>query len=210
MSPTLLIATSALLRALSGPVDRADETDAGEVATSQTESAAQPAAASAGRVSACRDQTPAASAIRIAEDAEPGQRLVLAGRVLNADGRTPAAGITVYAYQADATGRYSARRGPDDNQTPRLCGVLRTDSAGNFRIDSIRPGSYGGGGSAHIHFEVWNDRLPHRHFTLTFEERPAGGGVEAASRAGDRAATRRPIVRDSRGVWHCVRDLRLS
>lgn len=135
MSPTLWLATSALLRALSGSVDRADETDAEESATTYADATALPAAASSGRTTACRDQIPSGSAIRIAEENEPGQRLVLAGRVLNADGKTPAAGMTVYAYQADATGRYSAKRGPDDNQSPRLCSVLRTDAAGNFRIE---------------------------------------------------------------------------
>lgn len=209
MSPTIWLATSALMRALSGSVDRADESATPEPAMQHAEPAAGAPAAT--RVS-CRDQNPAASSVRIAGESEPGQRLVLEGRVIGPDGRTPAAGATIYAYQADATGRYSAKRGPDDNQSPRLCGVLRADADGNFRIESVRPGAYGGGGSAHIHLEVWSERLSRRHFTLTFEERrPAGGlGAPALARSGDRSAPQRPVVRDARGVWHCVRDLRLS
>jgi protocatechuate 3,4-dioxygenase beta subunit len=213
VSPTLWLATSALLRALSGSVDTPNDTGAAdEVASPHAESAALPVASTA-RTTACRDQVPSGSSIRIADENEPGQRLVLAGRVLDPDGRTPAAGMTVYAYHADATGRYSAKRGgADDNTHPRLCGILKTDAAGNFRIESIRPGAYAGAGSAHIHFEVWNERLPHRHFLLTFEERPLARGSDAAAlaRSGDRSATHRPVVRDARGVWLCVRDLRLS
>ena len=213
MSPTLWIATSALLRALSGSVDTANDPGAAEESATLHAEAAAVSATPTGRTTACRDQMPSASAIRIVEDSEPGQRLVLAGRVLDSDGKTPAAGMTIYAYHADATGRYSARKsGADDNTNPRLCGILKTDAAGNFRIESIRPGAYGGGGSAHIHFEVWNERQAHRHFLLTFEERPLARGfqADALARSGDRAATHRPVVRDAQGVWHCVRDLRLS
>lgn len=211
MSPSLWIATSALLRALSGSVDRADDHRAVETASALPEASAT-APAAVPRATPCRDQSPAAPTARLADDAEPGQRLVVSGRVTRADGRTPVPGITVYAYQADATGRYSAKPGPDNNQAPRLCGILRTDPAGNFRIESVRPGSYGGGGAAHMHFEVWNEGEPHRHFTLTFEEKRAIEGFDAAAlaRSGDRGATQRPLVRDPRGVWQCVRDLRLS
>lgn len=204
MTPTLFLATSALLRALGGPVDAA------ELDAAATASAAEPATAPAR--GHCRDQSPAGASLRLAEDSEPGQRLIVTGRVVAGDGRTPVAGIMVYAYQADAAGRYSARGGPDDNQSPRLCGVLRTDAAGRFRLDSVRPGSYAGGGSAHIHFEVWREGGARRPFVLTFEEQPAPRGADpaAAAAAGERGADRRPVVRDARGVWHCVRDLRLS
>ena len=56
---------------------------------------------------------------------------------LEADG-APAAGIIVYAYQTDATGIYprgSTRHG-------RLRGWVRTDEAGRYRFDTIRPGAY--------------------------------------------------------------------
>lgn len=206
VSPVIWLATSALLRALSGPVDRVDEGGAAGTVAPPAEAASVAAGTS------CRDQAPAGASTRIAPDGEPGQRLVLEGRVLGPDGHSPAAGVTVYAYQADAKGRYSAQPGPDDNQNPRLCGVVRTDEGGRFRIDSIRPGAYAGGRSAHIHFEVWRDREPHGRFLLTFEERrpPRGADVGGLAGAGDRTATRRPLVLDPRGTWHVVRDLRLS
>lgn len=206
MSPTLWLTTGALLRALSGAVDGADETANEEAAATHAEAAAPQAA----RATPCREQTPAGSSAHLTAENEPGQRLVVAGRVVGPDGRTPAAGVTVYAYQADATGRYSAKSGPDDNQNPRLCAILRTDAAGNFRLDSVRPGAYAGAGSAHIHFEIWSERQARRQFLLTFKERPAAKDAESAAAAGDRHAPRRPVVRDVRGVWHCVRDFRLS
>lgn len=43
---------------------------------------------------------------RIASEGEPGSPLVINGRLYLQDGRTPAPGITVFAYQTDASGVY--------------------------------------------------------------------------------------------------------
>src|SRR5215831_20910733 len=66
---------------------------------------------------------------KIADEREPGQRLVVSGQVFAPDGVTPAAGVMVYAYQTDATGHYQ-----NDPQTrvARLHGWARTDAQGRF------------------------------------------------------------------------------
>ena len=86
--------------------------------------------------------------MHIAPPAEPGERLVITGRLLRADGRTPAAGVTLFAYQTNAKGRYVER----DGKPHGLSGRLRTDAQGRYRIETIRPGAYPGRTDpAHIH-----------------------------------------------------------
>jgi protocatechuate 3,4-dioxygenase beta subunit len=80
---------------------------------------------------------------------EPGEPLVVEGTVVAADGSTPVAGASVYAYHTDVGGEY----GPGGSRDPRLRAYLRTDAGGRFRIVTIKPGSYPQGGvAAHIHF----------------------------------------------------------
>ena len=86
--------------------------------------------------------------MQIAPPAEPGERLVIAGRILKADGRTPAPGVTLFAYQTNAKGRYIERNGKPYG----LSGRLQSDAHGRYRIETIRPGAYPGRvDPAHIH-----------------------------------------------------------
>ena len=86
----------------------------------------------------------------IAAKDEPGERLVLKGTLYGADGSTPLPNVSIYAYQTDATGVYS--RPVDDSRNPRLKAWARTDAQGRFEFDTIKTGSYPGGGNpAHIH-----------------------------------------------------------
>ena len=93
------------------------------------------------------------SNIRIAAPAEPGDRLVISGTVLRADGRTPAANVVLLAYHTNVKGIYPRRS--DGNRRGTLQGTLRTDAKGRYRIDTIRPGGYPGRvDPAHIHLVV--------------------------------------------------------
>ena len=82
-----------------------------------------------------------ASKSRIAPESEPGTPFVLHGRVLQADGKTPAAGAVVFAYQTDAKGLY---REPG-KQGWRLKGWAITDQEGRFEFSTIRPAPYPAG-----------------------------------------------------------------
>ncbi|MFI4898272.1 MAG: intradiol ring-cleavage dioxygenase [Phycisphaerales bacterium JB059] len=80
----------------------------------------------------------------IAGPEEPGDRMVLRGRVVEGHGVTPAAGVLVYAYHTDATGVYR-REGQETGNGRRhgvLRGWLRTDPLGRYEIRSIRPAAY--------------------------------------------------------------------
>ena len=89
---------------------------------------------------------------------ETGDRLVVAGQVFREDGKTPAPGVTAYAYNTDAQGYYG------ENHTeypPRLYGWMKTDVSGRFEMLTIKPGRYPGMKvPAHIHFSFWGGGYP--------------------------------------------------
>jgi protocatechuate 3,4-dioxygenase beta subunit len=157
----------------------------------------------------CRDKVPTGAAIRLAPANEPGEPLVIEGRVTGRDGR-PLAGAVIHAYQADAAGEY----GDLVNDNPRLCGVLRTDARGLYRIATVRPSSRRNleGGPPHVHFELRVRGRPGVQALLQFDELRgvAPAAVRAKTLEGVRTGTTRPIARDAGGVWRCVRDFRLD
>lgn len=93
----------------------------------------------------------------LAGPSEPGEPLVISGRVLASDGCTPLGDVTVEAWHANAQGEYynvlDERRDPP--QQYRLRGRLRTDAQGTYRFETIMPGSYKMGIATrprHVHF----------------------------------------------------------
>lgn len=102
--------------------------------------------------------TALSSQIRITRADEPGEKLLVEGRVFAPDGRTPAPGVTVYAYNTDMQGYYGENR---REYPPRIYGWMKTDSVGHFELLTIRPGRYPGMQvPAHIHFELWGAGYP--------------------------------------------------
>ncbi len=98
-----------------------------------------------------------------AMNGEPlGERIVVSGRVLDESGR-PVPGTLVEIWQANAAGRYIHRK--DQHHAPldpNFFGAGRcvTDSEGNYRFVSVRPGAY----PWKNHVNAW--RPPHIHFSL--------------------------------------------
>ncbi|MBP6391725.1 MAG: hypothetical protein KA175_12055 [Flavobacteriales bacterium] len=93
----------------------------------------------------------------IAAPDEPGDRMIIRGRVLRADTKTPYAGAVLYAYNTDITGHYATSDTNDHilRWHGRLHGWCRTDADGRYELHSIRPGAYPNGKApAHIHAAV--------------------------------------------------------
>jgi len=95
---------------------------------------------------------------RIAPFEEPGEQLVISGKVFGANCRIAVAGVTVYAYQTDANGYYR----PDHHipdwkmRRPRLEGTARTGADGAYEFQTIRPAPYPERNNpAHVHFVLW-------------------------------------------------------
>jgi protocatechuate 3,4-dioxygenase beta subunit len=106
------------------------------------------------------------SVARIAPASEPGEPLVVHGRVVAEDGKSPVGGAIVFAYHTDRAGLYDRPGSPPHRW--RLKGWARTAADGTFRFDTIRPGAYPNRNiPQHIHVQLlhadgrryWSDEL---------------------------------------------------
>ena len=91
-----------------------------------------------------------------------GERIIVAGRVLDDDGR-PLAGALIEIWQANSAGRYAHDADRHDAPLdPHFSGVGRavTGPDGAFRFTTIKPGAY----PWHNHPNAW--RPAHIHYSL--------------------------------------------
>jgi protocatechuate 3,4-dioxygenase beta subunit len=146
--------------------------------------------------------------IVIAPPGEPGQPLLVEGRVFRPDGKTPAGGVVVYVYQTDITGRYQKLPG----QPPRLRGWMKTDAEGRYQYRTIRPAPYPGNDiPAHVHTQLWGAGWPAQYNEdLNFAD---DRFVKEADRRRSSALGSFAFVCAPRlvaGVQHCTHNLRLK
>lgn len=148
---------------------------------------------------------------RIAPAGEPGTPLEITGVVFQADGRTPAAGVVIYAYQANARGVY-----PNPDGTPAsagdhgtLRGWVRTDSLGRYRFLTVRPA--GRDEPAHVNMTVKQSggREIRIDPVMFDDDRLLTADARARLRhVGGPAIVR--VATDSQGVQHVVRNVILE
>lgn len=151
--------------------------------------------------------------VAIAGPGEPGTPLVLRGRVMHPDGRTPAAGVVIYAYHTNAAGAYPpSDAAPWARRHGALRGWVKTDARGTYEFRTVRPGGYPGRADpAHVHLvvkepgrrEYWIDDVVFTddprvtpHYVAT-QRRRGGSGVVTPTRARD-------------GSWLARRDIILE
>jgi protocatechuate 3,4-dioxygenase beta subunit len=109
--------------------------------------------------------------------AEPlGQRIVVAGRVIDEDGR-PVRNSLVEVWQCNAAGRYHhAKDQHDAPLDPHFHGFgkMLTDEHGHYRFVSIKPGAYpwrnhpNAWRPAHIHFSLFGNAYAQRLITQMY------------------------------------------
>ncbi|MEX2271900.1 MAG: hypothetical protein WD690_10535 [Vicinamibacterales bacterium] len=150
------------------------------------------------------------SVARIAPENEPGTPLVIDGRLFQRDGRTPAPGVTVFAYHTDRNGLYDVpSAGP---HSWRLKGWAITDAEGRFEFRTIRPASYPNATVAqHVHMYLEAPSLPRRSTTaIEFADDPK---VDARQRELSKAAGMfggvRPVSKRN-GVDHVEIHLKIE
>ena|ERR1051326_5563762 len=150
--------------------------------------------------------SPKSSHIVIAGAGEPGQRLVVSGRVLDATGHG-VPNVIMRAYHTDARGLYRAdNQMYSDSAPPRLQGYLRTAADGSYIIETIRPAPYPNRSTpAHIHFELRPPNGPREYAILYFADDPL---LTPAQRAKSPQAICRPVA--AKGILHCTRDFHLG
>ena len=146
--------------------------------------------------------------IAIAAADEPGDRMIVAGRVVGPDGQ-PLSGASLYVYQTDKDGIYS--KPVNDSRTPRLRGSMRTDALGGYEYSTIKPGSYPNTRNpAHIHYVVNAPGFRERIFEIVFADDPlVDQRIRERAAQEDSVFSIRPLTRDSQGVWRCTQDIRL-
>ncbi|MEY2505803.1 MAG: protocatechuate 3,4-dioxygenase, beta subunit [Verrucomicrobiota bacterium] len=138
---------------------------------------------------------------------EPGEPLVITGKVFQPDGKTPAEGMVLWVYQTDRTGYYNEK---DDASHPRLKGWMKIGADGKYEFRTIRPGAYPHRTTpAHIHAHVYGPGYSERSIDdYWFADDPRINDEEKAKmeREGEH-----PVVvevkRGSDGVWRGQRDI---
>ncbi len=89
---------------------------------------------------------------QIADPDEPGEHIIIKGKVLRIDCKTPIKDALVEIWQTDSKGKYYYK-----DEGYRLRGQMRTDKDGLYKFSSIKPGRYRigfGYRPAHIHIKV--------------------------------------------------------
>jgi len=147
----------------------------------------------------------APSSIVVAGKEEPGERMIVTGQVTA--GGKPVAGVSIYAFHADADGLYT-KDGSNSDENARLHGAIRTDANGRYRYETIRPRGYGNN-PGHLHHVVsapgYKTRLRDFWFAddpLTVERCKAGVTTGFCGLVG-------PVTRDADGVWHATHDFEM-
>lgn len=145
---------------------------------------------------------------RIAPPEERGDALRITGVVRDRD-KKPVAGIIVYAYQTDASGIYPS----STTRHGRLRGWVKTDEAGRYRFDTIRPGGYPNTTiPQHVHMHVIEPgRATYYIDEMVFSDDPRLTAENrkqlVTGRGGPGLVT---PVRNPDGVWAVTRDIVLG
>ena len=143
-----------------------------------------------------------------------GEPLVVEGTIYQADGRTPASGVLLYAYHTNPAGIYPrpAGAGGMARWHGALRGWLRTACDGRYRIETIRPGRYPEGNiPAHIHMTVMPEGG--REYFIDDIVFADDALVDARYRAMARNVGGSGIVtprKDSTRTWRVERDIVLA
>jgi protocatechuate 3,4-dioxygenase beta subunit len=85
---------------------------------------------------------------------EPGPKLMISGKIYQADGITPAAGVVLYVYHTDQNGIYG-KKGNETGLAKRhgyIRGWIKTNALGQYRFYTLVPASYPNSSNPkHIH-----------------------------------------------------------
>ncbi len=89
--------------------------------------------------------------IQLAKTDEPGESLMIYGKVIDGKTTQPIKDASLFLYQTDSSGIYSVLGGPDDQA--RIRGTVHTNESGCFKIKTILPGDYPGQkNTRHLHY----------------------------------------------------------
>jgi protocatechuate 3,4-dioxygenase, beta subunit len=102
---------------------------------------------------------------------ESGQKLLVTGKVLQTDGRTPAVNVIIYYWQTDNNGFYSPKQGMNEKakRHGHIRGWVKTDAGGNYSIYTIKPAPYPNETiPAHIHIAIKEPGISNEYYIDEF------------------------------------------
>lgn len=155
------------------------------------------------------------SVMQIAPPGEPGEQLVIRGKITKSDGKTPVAGAILYCYHTNEKGIYAKKGGETGvlRWHGHLHGWCRADTEGRYEIRTIRPARYPSNNlPAHIHPAIWvegsepcyltdfvfsDDNLVDEKYLRSLGRTPGGTGVVN-------------LKKNTTGVWEGERVIMLE
>ena len=154
------------------------------------------------------------NAARIGPGIDMGEPLVIDGIVYQNNGKAPAAGVIIYAYQTNADGLYGngSPKTESSRRHGRLRGWVKTGADGRYHFDTIKPAPYPNDTiPAHIHLTVLEPgKRPYWIDDIVFD---GEFGVTDAYRRSVTNQGGNGIVRAIRRPnqhWHVQRDIVLE
>jgi protocatechuate 3,4-dioxygenase beta subunit len=140
--------------------------------------------------------------IQLVNSNEPGEPLIIYGKVMDSKTGQPVSNAALFLYQTDTAGIYS-RTGPDENA--RIRGTVHTSASGCFKIKTILPGDYPGRkNSRHLHYVINTKGYKERKSILFFK------GFTTENITGEGPLIVLDIQKDKTGTWVGSTDLRIE
>lgn len=142
----------------------------------------------------------------LAEENEPGVRMIITGRVFNLDCSQYIPNTIIDVWHADNAGDY-------DNQGYKLRGKTLSNEQGFYMFETIKPGKYLNGSMfrpAHIHYKITAPNFPELVTQLYFEGDPELTTDAASSvTSGQFDAQHRiiPLVENEEGILEGTWDI---
>lgn len=90
--------------------------------------------------------------LQLAGENEPGDPLIIYGKIFDKNSKTPISGASLFLYHTDTAGLYNP---VDKSDIARIKGTLTANASGCFKISTILPGDYPNStGTRHVHYKV--------------------------------------------------------
>lgn len=151
----------------------------------------------------------------IADMNEPGAPLTLSGQVFMPDGKTPAEGITVYAYHTNTKGAYEKKGNETGNgkRHGHLRGWAKTNADGKYQFVTIRPAPYPSHNEpAHIHMTLSGKGIKEYWINSTWFEGDSliTEALKAKLKPNNGFSNIIPLKKTPTGEWQGTRNITLQ
>ena len=131
--------------------------------------------------------------IQLANKDEPGEPLVIFGKIVDRKTNRPINAVSIFCYQTDSSGIYSSS---GNDEEARIRGTVYTNESGCFKIKTILPGDYPGQkNSRHLHYVINAKNHSEKKSILFFK------GFTTENITGQSPLIVLEIHKDSTGTW---------